>query len=109
MGLLPEDKLQIAWQDGCPADFALDFVRKFAARFPANVDHMCFHDGDGGFAPYGPDLTDEELYDRIRGDPRTLSEDLQRRIIASYSRVDASVTPEHRSLALESAARRDHP
>ena len=71
-----------------PTDFALDFVRKFAARFPANVDHMCFHDGGGGFAPYEPDLTDEELYDRITGNPRTLDEDLQRRIIASYSGVE---------------------
>lgn len=89
-GLLPYNRLEIAWRDGCPADFALDFVRKFVARFPANVDHMCFHDGDAGFAPYEPDLTDEDLYDRMRGDPRTLNDDLQRRIIASYSGVENS-------------------
>ena len=84
-GLISESKYEIAWRDECPASFVLDFVRRFVARFPANGDHLCFHDGDGGFSLYEPDLTDEELYDRIVGEPYTLDEDLQKRIIASYS------------------------
>lgn len=87
-GFIPEHKFGIHWGDNCSADFVLEFIRKFMARFPSNSDHVCFHDGDCGLSVYRPDLTDEELYDCITGAVYTLDNDVQRRVSPEYRRED---------------------